>query len=126
MLQSCALVAFVPTVDLERARAFYEGILGLAVLDVNPAACVIDAHGTHVRVTLVEQLTPAPFTVLGWAVPDIGAAITELSDRGVSFQRYDGIDHDELGAWTAPGGARVAWFQDADGNTLSVTQTAPG
>jgi catechol 2,3-dioxygenase-like lactoylglutathione lyase family enzyme len=125
MLESCAVVAFVPTVDLERARSFYEGVLGLAVLDHNPAACVVDAHGTDVRVTLVEQLTPAPFTVLGWSVPDIRAAISELSDRGVTFERFDGIDHDELGAWTAPGGARVAWFRDPDGNTLSITQPGP-
>ena len=64
----------------------------------------------------------APFTVLGWTVPDIDTAITQLASRGVAFQRYDGVDHDELGAWTAPGGAQVAWFHDPDGNTLSLTQ----
>ena len=66
---------------------------------------------------LVEQLTPAPFTVLGWLVPDIGAAVTEFTNLGV--------DHDDLGAWTAPGGARVAWFRDPDGNTLSLTEPPP-
>jgi hypothetical protein len=74
---------------------------------------------------LVEQLTPAPFTVLGWLVPDIGAAVTEFTNRGVAFQRYDGVDHDDLGAWTAPGGARVAWFRDPDGNALLLTEPPP-
>lgn len=123
MLESCALVAFVPTVDIERARAFYEGVLGLAVLDVNPYACVLDGHGTRLRVTVVDEFTPAPFTILGWEVPEIAEAIAALAGRGVAFERFDGIDQDDLGVWTAPSGARVAWFRDPDANTLSLTET---
>jgi catechol 2,3-dioxygenase-like lactoylglutathione lyase family enzyme len=124
MLESCPLVAFAATLDLRRARAFYEGVLGLAVLTVDPYACVLDAHGTKVRVTLVETFTPAPFTILGWEVADIHGTVAKLASRGVTFERFDGVDQDEVGVWTAPGGAQVAWFHDPDANTLSITEPA--
>ena len=70
----CELVAFAPTTDPERARAFYEGVLGLQlVADEKPFALVFDANGTMPRVTTVHELTPHPFTVLGWHVRDIEA-----------------------------------------------------
>lgn len=72
--------------------------------------------------TPVEFAAQAPYTVLGWAVPDIAEAVAALAQRGVAFTRYDGMAQDELGVWTAPGGAKVAWFRDPDGNTLSISQ----
>jgi prephenate dehydrogenase len=51
------------------------------------------------------------------------APIDDLVGRGVTFTRYDGMEQDDRGAWTAPGGARIAWFQDPDGNTLSLQTT---
>jgi predicted enzyme related to lactoylglutathione lyase len=60
--------------------------------------------------------------VLGWFVPDIAAAIDALAERGVAFKRYDGMDQDERGVWASPSGARIAWFEDPDGNVLSLTQ----
>jgi predicted enzyme related to lactoylglutathione lyase len=60
--------------------------------------------------------------VLGWVVDDIAARVRELSARGVEFQRYGAVQQDELGVWRSPSGARVAWFKDPDGNTLSLTQ----
>ena len=57
-------------------------------------------------------------------VPDIAAAIDDLVRRGVTFERYEGLHHDGAGVWTAPGGARIAWFRDPDGNVLSLTQPA--
>jgi catechol 2,3-dioxygenase-like lactoylglutathione lyase family enzyme len=126
MLGEYELVAFVPTTDLERARAFYEGVLGLPLVEESPIACVVRAGRTTVRVTLVDALTPAPWTVLGWSVPAIDAAVLALRDRGVAFEVFAGMDQDELGVWTAPGGARVAWFKDPDGNVLSLTEPAAG
>src|SRR5947209_20467727 len=71
MLASSELVAFVPTTDLSRARAFYEGVLGLRFVEENPVACVFDADGTTLRVTLLDAVfSPAPYTVLGWVVAD--------------------------------------------------------
>ena len=122
MLASGDLIAFVPATDLDVARQFYADTLGLALVEQNPVACVFDAHGTMLRVTAVPDMKPAPYTVLGWAVADIAAAAQDLRDRGVVFQRFDGMEQDELGIWTAPGGDLVAWFRDPAGNTLSLTQ----
>ena len=69
-------------------------------------------------------MASAPYTVLGWVVPDIEQAVRELSARGVAFERIQNIEQDALGVWTAPQGvAKVAWFRDPDGNMLSITQT---
>lgn len=124
MLESSDLVAFVAATDLPRARAFYEQTLGLPVLEHNDFACVLDAHGTMLRVTAVPEVARAGYTVLGWRVADIAAATRELTARGVTFLRYEGMSQDEHGIWTAPDGAQVAWFADPDGNTLSLTQDA--
>jgi catechol 2,3-dioxygenase-like lactoylglutathione lyase family enzyme len=122
MLDSSDLVAFVAATDLRRARAFYEQKLGLRVLEHNDFACVVDANGTMLRVTKVPEVARAGYTVLGWRVRDIAASVRDLAARGVTFLRYDGMSQDQDGIWTAPSGARVAWFADPDGNTLSLTQ----
>jgi hypothetical protein len=75
------------------------------------------------RVTPVKQMVTAAYTVLGWEIGSVTEAVTALTKAGVKFQRYDGYEQDELGIWTAPGGAaRVAWFLDPDGNVLSLSQ----
>jgi catechol 2,3-dioxygenase-like lactoylglutathione lyase family enzyme len=121
-LRNYDVIAFVATAQPARARAFYADVLGLSLIEDTPFALVFDAHGTMLRISLVQELTPAPFTVLGWKVPDIRAAIEQLSGRGVSFVRYPGLPQDERGVWTTPDGQQVAWFTDPDGNTLSLTQ----
>jgi catechol 2,3-dioxygenase-like lactoylglutathione lyase family enzyme len=122
MLESSDLVAFVAATDLGRARAFYEQTLGLPVVEHNDFACVLDAHGTMLRVTAVPKVAQPGYTVLGWRVGDIAASVRELTARGISVLRFDGMNQDEDGIWTTPSGARVAWFADPDGNTLSLTQ----
>jgi catechol 2,3-dioxygenase-like lactoylglutathione lyase family enzyme len=122
MLASADLMAFIATTDLERARAFYEGVLGLPVIEDDGRAVAFDAHGTMLRVTGVPRLTPASHTVLGWSVPDLADAVRELQSRGVAVARFAGFEQDEQGIWTAPTGARVAWFTDPDGHTLQLTQ----
>jgi catechol 2,3-dioxygenase-like lactoylglutathione lyase family enzyme len=124
MLASCDLVAFVATTDLDRARQFYGETLGLEPVETSPFAAVFRANGTLLRVTPVPEHVRAPYTVLGWAVPDVAATVHALTARGVAFTRYDGMAQDALGIWTAPDGARVAWFLDPDGNNLSLTQFA--
>ena len=122
MLDAAELIAFAATADLDRARVFYEQVLGLPVTEQTDLACVFDANGTMLRVTAVPEVARAGYTVLGWRVADITAAARELSARGVRFLRFDGMDQDADGVWTSPGGGRIAWFADPDGNTLSLTQ----
>lgn len=125
MLASLHFVGFVPVAETAVARQFYEGVLGLPVLDDSPFAVVVDAHGTHVRLTAVPDFTPQPFTVAGWATADIGATVASLAGAGVAFVRYEGMAQDDLAIWTAPGGDRVAWFRDPFGNTLSISSAGP-
>ena len=121
MLRTCPPIAFVSTTDSERARAFYEGVLGLAFVEDQGFALVFDLAGTMLRVTRVDRLEPQPFTVLGWRVDDAEAAVRELTGRGVVFDRHDGLGQDALGVWRSPSGGRIAWFRDPDGNVLSIT-----
>jgi catechol 2,3-dioxygenase-like lactoylglutathione lyase family enzyme len=121
-LSQSKVTTFVATRDPDRARAFYRDTLALRFVSEDPFAIVFDAGGTTLRVSIVRELTPAPYTVLGWEVADIAAAIKDLSAAGVKFERYDGMPQDERGVWTTPDGCHIAWFKDPDGNTLSVTQ----
>lgn len=126
MLGPAELIAFVPSADLDRARTFYEDVLGFAVEDVSPYACVLRSGEVMLRVTKVEELVPQAFTVLGWKVSDIRGVVTGLVAKGVAFERFDGMDQDADGVWTTPGGDGVAWFKDPDGNVLSLTEFAGG
>ena len=121
-LSTSQLIAFAATKDPQRARQFYEDVLGLRLLADEPFALVFDANGTMLRLQKVEQTVTLPYTTLGWHVDDIGETVRGLAAKGVSFERYPGMEQDELGVWTSPGGAKVAWFQDPDANLLSITQ----
>ncbi len=122
MLTTSDVIAFSSTTDLAKARTFYEGVLGLPVVEENAYACVFDANGTMLRVTSVTEVAQPGYTVLGWSVTDIADTVTELEARGVAFARYDGMDQDAQGVWTTPNGDRIAWFADPDGSVLSLTQ----
>jgi len=121
MDSSAKIIAFVGTRNTQRAKDFYQGTLELHLVSEDPFALVFDVKGTMLRVTRVPELTPAKFTVLGWEVADIVSAVKQLQTAGVVFERF-GMPQDELGIWSAPGGAKVAWFKDPDGNILSVSQ----
>ena|SRR6266540_1818030 len=92
------------------------------------------AGGRPVRLGLRLQWRPTshpegrkvqrpPFTVLGWQVPNIREAVVGLSKLGVLFERFPFLQQDDLGVWVAPGGTRVAWFKDPDGNVLSLGES---
>jgi catechol 2,3-dioxygenase-like lactoylglutathione lyase family enzyme len=122
MLRDAAIVAFVPTLDLDRSDAFYGGILELERTESSSFANAYHVNGTSLRVTLVEEIARVPYTVVGWRVDDVSAAIAGLGAKGVSFKHYPDMEQDSDGVWTAPGGSRVAWFEDPDGNVLSLQQ----
>jgi len=121
-LDHATLVGFVGVADLERAHAFYGGALGLPLVESSGFANVYDAGGTPLRVTLVGEPSAAGYTVLGWIVSDIAGTIRALEERGVTFERFPGMEQDDDGAWTTPDGSRIAWFRDPDRNILSLQQ----
>ena|SRR6266404_7522897 len=122
MLGSAKIVGFVPTRDFVKAKAFYERVLGLRFISEDPFALALDANGIRVRVSKVPEFKPQQFTILGWEVADIGKFVSGLQEKGVAFEHYNIPGQDDRGIWSAPGGAKVAWFKDPDGNILSISQ----
>ena len=122
ILGSQELVAFVATRDPSRAKKFYRDTLGLPLVSEDEFALVFNVAGTMLRVTRVQEVAAAKYTVLGWRVRDIVQTAKDLQKVLVTLERYPGMQQDELGIWNSPSGARVAWFKDPDGNTLSITQ----
>lgn len=122
MLETSQLVCFSATTHGEVAKDFYQIALGLKLLEDSSFALVFDANGTMLRIQKMPDHVPAKHTVLGWTVEDIRSRIDELSKRSVRFERFDRLPQDERGIWRTPDGAKVVWFKDPDGNTLSLTQ----
>ena len=122
MLAASKLIGFVPTRDALKARTFYEDKLGFQFVSDDPFALVMKAGETAIRIAKAKDFTPAPYTVMGWEVSGIEAVVKWLTQRGVVFEKYPFVQDRELGIWTTPGGDKVAWFKDPDGNVLSVSQ----
>ena len=120
------MIGFVTTARPSEAIAFYRDLLGFALRSEDEFALVFDANGTMLRVVKAQEVRPAQGTILGWEVSDIREAVRELAARGVRFEQFNlpFLKQDELGVWVAPNGDAVAWFKDADGNVLSVSQHA--
>ncbi len=116
------MIAFLITSKPEEAKAFYSGKLGFRFVVDDGFALVFDAYGTMLRAAKAQNFTAAPYTVLGWQVDDIGLAVNALKAAGVPFERYEFMKPDAEGIVTFPGGDKVAWFKDPDGNVLSVSQ----
>jgi catechol 2,3-dioxygenase-like lactoylglutathione lyase family enzyme len=116
-------VAMVATADRKTAETFYADTLGLTRKGDDGFAALFDLAGVTLRLTEVPGYT-APLTpVLGWEVADIEAAVAALAGKGVAMNVYEGLGQDERGIWTAPDGScKVAFFNDPDGNGLSLTQ----
>jgi predicted enzyme related to lactoylglutathione lyase len=109
--------------DLDAAREFYEGTLGveIEVLTEEHGVTALKLTGGDVLMYLSSEMTPPSYTILNFEVDDIEAAVDSLTERGVSFERYDGFDHDEKGIVRGPG-PQIAWFEDPSGNVIAVMQ----
>lgn len=122
ILESASPAIVICTRDRARARSFYRDTLGLPLAKDDELAAVFGLAGVTLRVSFVADFTPHKHTVLGFSVPDVAATLRDLRGNGVTFNRYSGLSQDELGILTLPGGSGyVAWFNDPDGNVLSIT-----
>ena len=125
-LSEYKVAAALAVSDLDRAREFYEGKLGLSVsIDSGNNVQYQCGEGSVMHVYLSpEHAGKSTATLAGWGVDDVERVLEELTSRGVSFDRYDEgpIITDERGIATFEGGAKVAYFRDPDGNTLSIAQ----
>ena len=116
------LIRFVPTADAERARLFYMDVLGLKFVQDDGFALVFRSGGNMVRVVRMGAFSTVPFTILGWETDTIEVRVKHLREKGLEFLRFPHFEQDADGVWTAPDGAKVAWFHDPDGNVLSISQ----
>lgn len=110
--------------DLEHAREFYESTLGLNVSEDNDLLVLHLAGGRDTLVYPKPDHQPATYTILNFQVDDIDETVDQLTQRGVRFERYDGLEQDEKGISRSPAGPPIAWFTDPAGNILSVLEDA--
>jgi catechol 2,3-dioxygenase-like lactoylglutathione lyase family enzyme len=124
MLDKSKMVGFVPTKDYEVAREFYVGKLGFTFVSLDQFALVVRAGEQKIRISRMPNFSPLQGTILGWEVEKIEEVARWLGQREVATEKYPFAQDKELGIWTAPGGDRVAWFKDPDGNVLGISQHA--
>ena len=109
--------------DLQRAKDFYGGTLGLDISETAEGLALNLAGGAKVFIYPKPNHAPASFTVLNFPVDDIEQAVNQLGNLGVSFERYEGaIQTDEKGIHRGEEGPTIAWFKDPAGNILSVLE----
>ncbi len=123
-LNAYRVLANIAVSDLERAREFYEGKLGLEATAVrgDGGTTYGCAEGSALHIyPSPENAGRSTATQTGWITPDLEAATEELAGNGVEFERYDTeqIRTDEKGI-AQIGDARAAWFRDPDGNILGL------
>ena len=109
--------------DLEKAKEFYGGTLGLNTSEENGLLTLHLADGRDTLIYPKPDHRPANYTILNFPVDDVESAVDELTSRGVEFARYDGFEQDEKGIARAAG-PPIAWFTDPAGNILSVLETS--
>lgn len=122
MLTKPTITAFLPTVNQGQSKQFYKNTLGLKLVSEDDYALEFEGGGVILRITIVENFDPHPFTVLGFKIEDITFQVKSLINEGVIFERYNSLEQNDLGIWTSPSKAQIAWFKDPDGNLLSLTE----
>ena len=122
MLAKPIITAFLPTTKQERSKQFYMNTLGLKLVSEDAYALEFEGSGIYLRITTVEKFNPHPFTVLGFKIEGIDSQVKSLNRKEVKFERYNSLKQDDLGIWTSPSQAKIAWFKDPDGNLLSLTE----
>ena len=109
------LIAFVATAKPDESRAFYRDVLGLTLVEESEFSIVFTSGETMLRVQKVDSVAPSTDTVLGWEVDSVEYRIVELSAKGVTFEHFDGLPHDE---------AATGWRPTAPKSRGSVTPMA--
>lgn len=122
MLSEPTITAFLPTVKPKQSKQFYMNTLGLKLVSEDDYALEFKGNGVLLRITIVDKFNPHPFTVLGFKIKEIVSQVKSLIKKGVVFERYSSLEQDDLGIWTSPSKAKIAWFKDTDGNLLSLTE----
>jgi catechol 2,3-dioxygenase-like lactoylglutathione lyase family enzyme len=123
-LKDSKMVGFLATSSPDISKLFYDEILDLTLIEETPFALVFESVNAVIRIQKTEEVFPPPYTTIGWEVENIEFTARALSESGVQFERYEGMNQDYLGVWDVPNGSKVAWFKDPDGNLLSITEVS--
>lgn len=109
--------------DITRAALFYEGKLGLVELP-DPTPDEVRAYecgdGSTLMIYVSEHAGSSEATIGNFVVDDVEETVDELTEAGVEFERYPGMEQDEKGIGPTPGEGHIAWFRDPDGNTFAL------
>jgi catechol 2,3-dioxygenase-like lactoylglutathione lyase family enzyme len=125
MLSEFKVYGVLPSADLSRARAWYEEKTGTVPTKEDPGGLWYECvDGTWFVVTRSAFAGTAQNTAVSFQVTDIEAVMAELRDRGVVFEEYDLPDFKTVGGLFAMGPYKAAWFRDADGNTIEISEVA--
>lgn len=108
--------------DIAAARKFYGETLGLDVSEEYGMLTLHIDQGGDIMIYPKEDHTPATYTILNFPVVDVDQAVDQLGERGVTFERYEGLEQDEKGVARGDQGPAIAWFTDPAGNILSVLE----
>ena len=122
MLADSPLFPTIPTRDLDRARGFYEGVLGLPVLRDKGFELIFRAGDVEVDVYASEGAGTAEHTLAAFIVDDIENIVRGLRERGVVFEQYDLPDLKTVNGIADLGPDKSAWFKDPDGNLLNLSE----
>ena len=122
MLAGSPLYPTIPTKDLDRARGFYEGVLGLRVIRNKGFEVIYRAGDVEVDVYASEGAGTAEHTLASFIVEDIERIVRGLEERGVVFEEYDLPGLKTVNAIADLGPDKSAWFKDPDGNLLNISQ----
>ena len=122
MLGNRNAAANIAVRDLEAARKFYEGTLGLKPVGHEGDELIIFRSGsTSLNVYRSQYAGTNKATAVTWAVgDDVEGVVRALKAKGISFEHYDMPGSKLEGDVHVFGRVKVAWFKDPDGNTLCV------
>ena len=125
MLQSSPMYAYIPALDMARARQFYEQKLGLkAKQEINGGVVFEFGKGTGCFMYPTPNAGTSKSSQAFWTVDDIAREVADLKKRGVQFEHYEMPELKREGDIYTGGGARAAWFKDSEGNTLAIIENA--
>jgi catechol 2,3-dioxygenase-like lactoylglutathione lyase family enzyme len=123
MLGKRNAIANLAVKDIDRARAFYTGTLGLEQVDEEGDELIVLKSGdSEVSVYRSDFAGTNKATAVTWAVDDIEAEVESLKGKGVMFEHYDMPGLELKGDVHVGDGMKVAWFKDPDGNILNVVE----
>ena len=123
MLQNSPMYAYIPARDVNRARKFYEGKLGLKPKEEPEGGVVYEfGNGTACFLYATENAGTSKASQAFWQVDDIEREVAELKKRGIQFEEYDMPDMKPKNSIYTGGGAKAAWFKDTEGNILALIE----